>query len=390
MSEPIILPSFSRPLLAWYDACRRPLPWRLDPTPYRVWVSEIMLQQTRVEAVKPYFARFTAELPTVRDLAACNPERLNKLWEGLGYYSRVRNLQKAAKIVVETYGGELPRDPAALLKLPGIGSYTAGAIASFAFGIPAPAVDGNVLRVLARVTADERNILDPAVKKDYEVTVMAAIPADRPGDYNQALIEVGATVCGPNLPPDCAACPLANVCRAHQEGKTARIPYREKKKPRREEHKTVLVIRDGAHTLLHHRPEKGLLAGLYEFPMIDVSADESAVLAYVRSLGLEPLRLSPLPAAKHVFTHIEWHMTGYAITVADASCPANTPLALKRKTPNNPGATPSLEASATGDFVFADTVALSKTYAIPSAHATYLGTLSVERASRRIKRENKI
>ncbi len=383
----IHLPDFSRPLLAWYDAHKRPLPWRLEPTPYRVWISEIMLQQTRVEAVKPYFSRFIKELPTVADLAACDPDILNKLWEGLGYYSRVRNLQKAAQEIVQVHGGVIPASYEALLSLSGIGTYTAGAIASFAFGLPEAAVDGNVLRVLARITKDTRNILDPAVKRDYEATVRAAIPHDRAGDYNQALIEVGATVCGPSLPPDCAACPLSEVCLAHREGLTDVIPVRAKKKPRRIEDKTVLVIRDGAHTLLHRRPDTGLLAGLYEFPSVLGHVSEREAIAYVRSLGLEPVKSASLSDAKHIFTHIEWRMRGYLITVADAALPANTLLDKKPRDAENPGATSTLHTKEDGAYVFADTTSLIDQYAIPSAYAAYLAALSVERGSRRIKKQ---
>ncbi len=389
MSEKRRPADFSRPLLAWYDAHRRSLPWRLDPAPYRVWVSEIMLQQTRVEAVKPYFERFMEALPTIADLAACDPERLNKLWEGLGYYSRVRNLQKAAKVVTETYQGALPRTTEELIALPGIGSYTAGAIASFAYGVPAPAVDGNVLRVLARVTGDERNILDSRVKKEYEEMISSVIPTDRPGDYNQALIEVGATVCGPNLPPDCAACPLAEECVAYREGKTDVIPARAKKKPRRREEKTVLVIRDGSHALLHRRPQGGLLAGLYEFPSIEGHAEEREVLAYVRALGLEPVKLASLASAKHVFTHVEWHMIGYLVTVADAAAVADAPMVRMPRDAEKTGTSPTLVPQEGGDWVFADTAGLTDTYAIPSAYAAYLAHLSVERGSRRIKQQKK-
>ncbi len=388
-AEGIILDDFSAPLLAWYDRSKRPLPWRQDITPYRIWVSEIMLQQTRVEAVKPYFARFMTALPTVAALAACDPERLNKLWEGLGYYSRVRNMQRAAQVIMETHGGEIPADYDALLRLPGIGSYTAGAIASFAFGIPAAAVDGNVLRVLARLTADERNILDPAVKRDYEAAVRAAIPRDRAGDYNQALIEVGATVCGPNTAPQCEACPLAPWCLARAEGKTDVIPVRAKKKERRVEKRTILLIRDGSHTLVHRRAPHGLLAGLYEFPSITGNATEAQVLSAVRALGLEPLRIKICGEAKHIFTHIEWQMLGYTITVADAALPANAALSLKPGDAEKQGATPILTPCDDGEYVFADIAALTDVYAIPSAFGAYLATLAVERGSRRIKGINK-
>ena len=208
MSEPFLI---AQPLLHWFWANHRVLPFRSDPTPYHVWVSEIMLQQTRVAAAVPYYERFVQELPDIPALAACEEERLLKLWEGLGYYSRVRNLQKAARIVCEQYGGQLPGDLAALKKLPGIGDYTAGAIASIGFGVPAPAVDGNVLRVFARLYNDEGDIMQPAVKASTTQKVMAQQPAEAPGDFNQALMELGALVCTPGQ-PDCAACPLQALC----------------------------------------------------------------------------------------------------------------------------------------------------------------------------------
>ena len=205
------LPDIAPPLLRWYEQNKRTLPFRTVSTPYRVWVSEIMLQQTRVSAALPYFERFMAELPTVADLAACDPERLHKLWEGLGYYSRVRNLQKAAQIVMEQHGGALPADYDALLKLPGVGAYTAGAIASISFGLPVPAVDGNVLRVFARILNDGRDVTRPDVKKDLTACVMELQPPERPGDYNQALMELGALACLPGGAPLCSECPLRGL-----------------------------------------------------------------------------------------------------------------------------------------------------------------------------------
>lgn len=364
-TETPVLPHFSRLLLDWYDQNKRDLPWRNSPSPYAVWVSEIMLQQTRVEAVKPYFERFMEALPTLEDLAKCPPDKLNKLWEGLGYYSRARNLQRAAQTVVAQHGGILPSDPATLLTLPGIGSYTAGAIASIAYGVPAPAVDGNVLRVLARVLADTRNILDARVKRDYEAALMKVTDPHRPGDFNQALIELGATLCGPNLPPDCARCPLVAHCLAHKKGLTEVLPVREKKKPRRREYKTVLWLRDGTHTLLHRRDKTGLLAGLYELPSLEGEASEEEILAYVRSLGLEPIRLQQSKNAKHVFTHVEWHMTGYEVSLADTNLPTDTPLSVAV-------CGSSLTPDSDGDFVFATTVSLGETYAIPTAFAKLL------------------
>ena len=257
MSEPFLI---AQPLLHWFWANHRVLPFRSDPTPYHVWVSEIMLQQTRVAAAVPYYERFVQELPDIPALAACEEERLLKLWEGLGYYSRVRNLQKAARIVCEQYGGQLPGDLAALKKLPGIGDYTAGAIASIGFGIPAPAVDGNVLRVFARLYNDEGDIMQPAVKAATTQKVMAQQPAEAPGDFNQALMELGALVCTPGQ-PDCAACPLQALCLGCQSGNPARLPQKAPKKARKKCELTLCLAQDAAgRWLLQKRGEQGVLA----------------------------------------------------------------------------------------------------------------------------------
>ena len=254
------------PLLTWYLKNARSLPWREEPTPYRVWVSEIMLQQTRVEAVKPYFQRFITKLPDVAALADCPEDTLLKLWEGLGYYNRVRNMQKAARTVVEEYGGILPADYRALLSLTGIGSYTAGAIASIAYGIPVPAVDGNVLRVLTRLSGDASDIMKQTVKTALEEELLDFMPKDRAGAFNQALMELGATVCVPNGAPLCGECPWGGVCKACADGSWAYLPVKTRARERRIEERTVFVIRTGDRVVLNRRPKKGLLAGLYEFP----------------------------------------------------------------------------------------------------------------------------
>lgn len=305
-------------LLRWYGENARALPWRREATPYRVWISEIMLQQTRVEAVKGYFARFTAALPDPAALAAVEERELLKLWEGLGYYSRARNLQKAARVVVEKYGGELPADYGALLALPGIGPYTAGAVASIAFGLPEPAVDGNVLRVLSRLTADGSDIADPAVKRAAGETVRGIIPEGRAGAFNQALMELGATVCAPNGPPACGRCPLAGLCTAHARGNETDYPVKAAKKARRVEERTVLVLVRDELLALRRRPGRGLLAGLWELPNLPGTLDASGAVEAARALGLAPLRVEPLGPAKHIFTHIEWHMTGYRAVVEEA------------------------------------------------------------------------
>ena len=262
------LAAIPKPLLVWYDRNRRILPWREEPTPYRVWVSEIMLQQTRVEAVKPYFERFMNALPDITALAAAPEEELLKLWEGLGYYNRVRNLKQAAEQIQADYEGQMPDSYEELLRLKGIGSYTAGAIASIAYGRAVPAVDGNVLRVISRIRQDSRPITDPKVKTAVEKDLAGVIPVDRPGDFNQAMMELGACVCLPNGAPLCERCPLAKLCMAHQTGRETDYPVKQEKKPRQIEDRTILVIRDENKTAIRKRPGRGLLAGMYEFPSL--------------------------------------------------------------------------------------------------------------------------
>ena len=307
------------PLLSWYDRGKRVLPWRQEPTPYHVWVSEIMLQQTRVEAVKPYYDRFIRHLPDIEALAAAEEETLLKLWEGLGYYNRVRNLNKAARLIVEKYHGIMPKDDKELLALPGIGSYTAGAIASIAYGRPVPAVDGNVLRVLSRLRCDERVISEEAVKKQVAQEVSDAIPAERPGDFNQALMELGATVCIPTGTPKCGECPWGEICLAHRQGREMDFPVKAPKKKRAFEYKTILVIKDENKVAIQKRPKKGLLAGMYELPWIPGHFGTEDVLLYLKEKGLSVLHIKPLPESRHIFTHMEWHMIGYAVRVDELS-----------------------------------------------------------------------
>lgn len=354
-------------LLACYDRTRRRLPWREEPTPYRVWVSEIMLQQTRVETVKPYFARFMEALPDVYALAACPPDTLHKLWEGLGYYSRVRNLQRAAELVVRDYGGILPSDPRALMTLPGIGSYTAGAIAAFAYGVPAPAVDGNVLRLLTRFFGDERNVLDPRVKRDLEAVVAAALPEARAGDVGQALIELGALVCLP-ASPACSACPLRDTCRARQDGTTDRIPYRAKAKARRVEARTVLLLSLGGAYLIHRRPDTGLLASLYEFPSLAGVSDEPAIRAALAARGLTVSAITPLVDHVHVFTHLEWHMRGFRAELVAPAFPPETPFCLSTEAPPTP--------SVAGDYLLLTPRRIRAAYPLPSAFTPFLDAIS--------------
>ena len=299
------------PLLVWYRENARVLPWRSHPTPYHVWVSEIMLQQTRVHAVLDYYRRFLAALPTVADLAACPQDDLMKLWQGLGYYSRARNLQKAAQVIMADHGGEFPSDYDAIRSLPGVGDYTAGAISSIAFGIPEPAVDGNVLRVVARITGDRRDVTRPDTKKAITDALRAVMPLDCPGDFNQALMELGATVCLPNGAPLCDQCPAKDFCVAHREGTADQLPVKPPKKARRVEERTVYIILREGKVALRRRPDKGLLAGLWEYPN-EISPWPC------------PVEGKPEFAAtgKHIFTHIEWHMTAYTVLAETDDLPA--------------------------------------------------------------------
>lgn len=317
--------NISPALLEWFYKNRRSLPFREDPTPYHVWLSEVMLQQTRVSAVLPYYYRFLEALPDIPALAACEEEKLHKLWEGLGYYSRVRNLQKAAKLVCAQYGGQLPADYAALLALPGIGEYTAGAIASISFGLPVPAVDGNVLRVFSRLYNDPGVITEPAVKKAFTARVMEHQPPEKAGDYNQALMELGALVCVPNGAPLCGQCPLAALCLARAAGTTAQLPQKAKPKPRKLVPVTLALVESPAGFLVQQRPQKGLLAGLWQ-PVLweDTTLTAAETAARLAALGLDctGAHFTPLPAAKHIFTHIEWHQSGYFLTVPEQPAPA--------------------------------------------------------------------
>lgn len=299
-------------LLAWYDNHKRILPWRSNPAPYRVWVSEMMLQQTQVKTVLPYFERFMAALPNVEALAKVNEEELLKLWEGLGYYSRARNLQKAARTVVEQHNGSLPASYEQLLKLPGIGEYSAGAIASIAFNIPVPVVDGNVLRVLARLLASREDIAQAKVRKAFREVMTQILPHHRPGDFNQAMMELGATVCQPNT-PSCTDCPVKMGCAANILNSVGQFPFKTPKTPRRVEKRTVLLIFAEGKLLLRQRPKKGLLAGLWEPVNLEGWLDEDMAASVMKQWGIEPSSFECLEKGRHIFTHIEWQMRGYLV-----------------------------------------------------------------------------
>lgn len=328
------------PLLLWYREHARVLPWRSHPTPYRVWVSEIMLQQTRVAAVLDYYRRFLEAAPTVADLAALPEDQLMKLWQGLGYYSRARNLQKAARQIMDLHGGVFPNTYEDIRALAGIGDYTAGAVSSIAFGLPTPAVDGNVLRVTARICGDDGDISTPAMKKKVTAALAQIIPLDAPGDFNQAMMELGATVCLPNGAPLCEKCPAAAFCRAFQEGRTGELPVKAPKKARRVETRTVYLLFYDGQVALRRRPDQGLLAGLWEYP--NERTDGTDRLA---GWGLSPVSLDKAGTGKHIFSHIEWHMTAVAAQLGSPGLPEG--------------------------WVWADRAALRDTYAVPNAFQSF-------------------
>ena len=338
-----ILTGISEPLLAWYRANARDLPWRRTDDAYRIWVSEIMLQQTRVAAVLGYYARFLESFPSVEALAAAPEDALMKRWEGLGYYSRARNLQKAAKIVVEN--GGFPETYEGLLALPGIREYTAGAIASAAFGLRQAAVDGNVLRVVTRLTDDHADIADAKTKRRISQQVQAVMPEEKADIriFNQAMMELGATVCVPNGAPHCEDCPVRHLCLSHTRGTAESLPVKAAKKARKIEEKTVFLFLRQGKVALRRRGDTGLLAGLWEFPNVEGAMDEMAAPAAVEQFGLRAKNWKNKLSAKHIFTHVEWHMTGYTLEV---------------------------DGDGMEDFLWADSESLVA-HAVPSAFARY-------------------
>lgn len=303
-------------LLPWYGAHKRELPWRKDREPYHIWVSEIMLQQTRVEAVKGYYTRFLDALPTIEALANCDDELLHKLWEGLGYYSRVRNLKKAAAAVMEQYGGIFPGTYDEILALPGIGAYTAGAICSIAYDLPTPAVDGNVLRVMSRLRNDPAPIDLPETKKAVTAVLEEIYPKEA-GAFTQALMELGATVCGPNRIPDCENCPCRSICQGCLAGTAQQLPVKAPKKEKRQEDRTVFIFRCDGRYALEKRPAKGLLAGLWQFPNVSGKLDTLQALTVAQAMGLQPREILREVERKHIFTHIQWNMRGIYLEVAE-------------------------------------------------------------------------
>ena len=347
------------PLVEWFRENRRDLPWRRRMNAYRVWISEIMLQQTRVEAVKPYYERFLEELPDVKALAEVPEERLLKLWEGMGYYNRARNLKAAAVQIMEEFGGRFPDRYEEIRSLKGIGSYTAGAIVSFVYNIPKPAVDGNVFRVVTRLLADPDDITKASTRTKIEALLEEVIPRDAAGDFNQSLIELGAIVCLPNGEPKCAECPVRHLCRSFAEGTQMEYPVKKKAKERRIEKRTVFLFCDGGAVAIRKRKSTGLLAGMYEFPNVEGHLKRQEAIDYARSLGLAPVRVKKLESAKHIFSHVEWHMTGYEILVDE------------------------LEKEMKDNVIFAGRDELEEKYPMPSAFETYLATAGAQRKKKR-------
>ena len=351
------------PLIEWFEKEKRILPWRSrsveegNPPAYYVWISEIMLQQTRVEAVKEYFKRFIMELPDVKALAEVEEDKLLKLWEGLGYYNRARNLQKAAKIIMTEYNGELPADYEALLSLPGIGSYTAGAIASQAYGLSEPAVDGNVLRVTKRLSGSYDDITKASVKKELEKNLKEIMPKaadegeyNRPGAFNQALMELGAIVCIPNGKPFCDRCPLKEDCIACQKDIVMELPVKPSKKARKLEDKTVLIIEYQGKFAIHQRDEKGLLAKLWELPNVEGKLSVEEMGRLLEDNGILEYEMGLLGEAKHIFSHIEWHMRGYLVRLEE----------------------PETDQGSAEGLLYVEREAMEQTYSIPAAFGAYV------------------
>lgn len=378
------LDAIAAPLLRWFHSEKRALPWREEPTPYRVWVSEIMLQQTRVEAVKPYFERFVAALPDVRALARADEDTLMKLWEGLGYYSRARHLQSAARLICSDHGGKIPARFDDLLTLPGIGRYTAGAVASIAFGERRPAVDGNVLRVIMRLLACPADILKESTKRAVEEALIARLP-ENAGDFNQSLMELGALVCLPRGAARCPSCPLERLCLAKEANLQAELPQKTPPKRRRTEKLTIFLLAKNDKIALQKRPAQGLLAGLWGFPAMEGHLKKKEAEEALQAIGLIPAKLHALPAAQHIFSHITWQMVGWHVELAETS--SDEPSAA---TKSSPASTEAVEANArpaslclheatapyeaqtkTPPLLWATAQEIADIYSVPAAYRSY-------------------
>ncbi len=348
------LNQLTTPLLEWYSSAARDLPWRIPagntdrPDPYHVWISEIMLQQTRVEAVRDYYTRFLSRLPDVKSLAEVPQDDLMKLWQGLGYYSRANNLKRAAIQILAEYDGKFPRTYEEILTLPGIGEYTAGAIASIAFGEAVPDIDGNVYRIYTRLFEDSSDITKTPFKKQLRAELLETIPPEVSGTYNQAWMDLGATVCLPNGAPLCDRCPLAHRCQAHAHNSWSAFPVKPPKKKRRIEEKTIILLEYQGTYLVQKRPPKGLLAGLWEFPSQEGFVTTGELSALLEQWNTRADNIELLGRGKHIFSHIEWRMIGYLVHLDQA---------------------PSIPLSEESTWV--TTEKMQKEYSIPSAFRPY-------------------
>ncbi|MCI8469933.1 MAG: A/G-specific adenine glycosylase [Clostridia bacterium] len=315
MQEIELMKKMREPIIEWYQENKRELPWRKEKNPYHIWISEIMLQQTRIEAVKQYYERFLKQIPTIEALAEIEEEKLLKLWEGLGYYNRARNLKKAAQVMQEEYEGKMPKHYKELIKLPGIGEYTAGAISSIAYDEKVPAVDGNVLRVVSRVVGSKKDVLENKTKKEFTEKLQEIMPKQA-GDFNEGLMELGELICIPNGEPLCEKCPLQKMCIAKNKDLTSLIPVRNQKMKRKKEDMTVFLLEYEGRIAIRKRKEKGLLANMYEFPNITKKMTKKEIPKVLQVWKLESKQIEKIGAHHHVFSHIEWDMVGYKIQLS--------------------------------------------------------------------------
>ncbi|MBC1524430.1 A/G-specific adenine glycosylase [Listeria booriae] len=323
--------AFRKSLIDWYETNKRILPWRENTEAYRIWVSEIMLQQTKVDTVMPYFDRFMEWFPTMKDFADAPEERILKAWEGLGYYSRVRNLQTAMKTVVYEMNGIVPNDLEGILALKGVGPYTAGAVLSIAYEKAEPAVDGNVMRVISRVLEIDEDIMKQKTRKTFEKALYTLIDPDKPGEFNQGLMEIGALVCTPKKPM-CLICPLQSFCEAHQKGEEEKYPVKIKKTKVKKVFLSSVIVKQGEEQfIIEQRPDTGLLANLWQFPTVPKTDNQEALkLAFLQEYGIElQLESEPITHVKHIFSHLVWEVD---VFVAQAITTQPSDLKLKTVT----------------------------------------------------------
>jgi len=338
------------PLLEWYQKEKRDLPWRHTKDSYKIWISEIMLQQTRVEAVKEYYERFLKELPTLKDLATVDEDKLLKLWEGLGYYSRARNLKKCAETLIKNNQTELPRNYDELKSLPGIGPYAAGSIGSIAYDLKTPAIDGNVLRVMTRIYEDDRNIMNSQVRREYFQKIQEIMPADHTRDFTESLMELGALVCVPNGAPTCLTCPLNFCCQSYQHGTMLQYPVKKKSAVRKIEEKTIIILEYNGKYAIQKRPDTGLLASMYEFFSIPSKLSEEELEMFLEEHDILSQKVYNLGILKHIFSHIEWHMVGYHVVCQEK--------------PEQ-------------DFIWASKKELTEKYSLPNAYIKYIQKMDI-------------